>query len=642
MSLRVDYSVLNQRETPSLFADVFSNRPAFGFNGRLFISIDTKQIFRDYGTSWELIADAGSGSSNLQQVCTNGNFTTTDIDMLSGNLILRNLNPGGVLFTNTSEIVSQDINNFFWDDTNNRLGIGTNTPTAPLDVHSTGNILQQLNGTSTNNTYLAFLNQDIGKWRIGNYYNSGDNDFVIYDTFSGVTRAFFTNTGYTILPTNLIIGSSNRSSAYGMDVYVSANYQSTLRVQGASTFLSQINGTFGVFSNTITTPQVQASTSAGLSLNANSGTQVALLGAGGSSGITLFGGLSGTSATFSTTLGVTGLISGTTATLTSSLFDQFILTGGTSVSTRINIKRGTDDSGQNMLIGYNQIKLQNLSQVITNPQLDFSIVQEGSNGSRTPFYITSTGVAFIPNKLGIGASSDPVYNLEVSSTGGSQRIRVGTLQNNDNTPKFEAITSNGNTIGNSAWLKVNDGGGFTLGSSQYTKTGGDSGNFANLSAEVETNSIFVSTSNNVLIGTTTDAGQKLQVEGTAKFKNNVTFDTYGNLQSQVTNLGASSTKTVTITGTLNGTIQIMVSMYGNGSGSQSRAMWMGGGYLGGSLPYTEITRVNGGTTIISAITSNASDSTFTIQNAFAFNSADATITVISCSANQTPITITIS
>ena len=252
MSLRVDYSVLNQRETPSLFADVFSNRPAFGFNGRLFISIDTKQIYRDYGTNWELIADAGAGSGNLQSVCTNGNFTTTDIDMLSGNLILRSLTPGGVLFTNASEIVTQDVTNFFWDDTNNRLGIGTNTPTAPLDVHSTGNILQQLNGTSTNNTYLAFLNQDIGKWRIGNYYNSGDNDFVIYDTFSGVTRAFFTNTGYTILPTNIIIGSSNRSSAYGMDVYVSANYQSTLRVQGATTLLSQINGTFAVFSGDLT------------------------------------------------------------------------------------------------------------------------------------------------------------------------------------------------------------------------------------------------------------------------------------------------------------------------------------------------------------------------------------------------------
>ena len=251
MSLSVFYEILNQKDTPAIYADSLFFRPNFGFVGRLFIAIDTKQIFRDYGDRWELIADAGSGSSNLQQVTTNGNFTTTDIDMLSGNLILRNLNPGGVLFTNTSEIVSQDINNFFWDDTNNRLGIGTNTPTAPLDVHSTGNILQQLNGTSTNNTYLAFLNQDIGKWRIGNYYNSGDNDFVIYDTFSGVTRAFFTNTGYTIFPTNMIIGSSNRSSAYGLDSYVSANFQSTLRVQGATTFLSQINGNNAILSSTL-------------------------------------------------------------------------------------------------------------------------------------------------------------------------------------------------------------------------------------------------------------------------------------------------------------------------------------------------------------------------------------------------------
>lgn len=252
MSLSVFYEILNQKDTPAIYADSIYSIPNFGFVGRLFIAIDTKQIFRDYGDRWELIADAGSGSSNLQQVTTNGNYTSTDIDMLSGNLIYRKLSTGSVLFINSSDIVTEDNTNFFWDDTNNRLGLGTNTPTAPLDVHSSGNIVQQLNGTSTNNTYLAFLNQDIGKWRIGNYYNSNSNDFVIYDTVSGVTRAFFTNTGYTIFPTNMIIGSSNRSSAYGLDSYVSANFQSTLRVQGASTFLSQINGTFGVFSGDLT------------------------------------------------------------------------------------------------------------------------------------------------------------------------------------------------------------------------------------------------------------------------------------------------------------------------------------------------------------------------------------------------------
>lgn len=104
--------------------------------------------------------------------------------------------------------------------------------------------------------------------------------------------------------------------------------------------------------------------------------------------------------------------------------------------------------------------------------------------------------------VGIGASTNPVYNLEVSSTGGSQRIRVGTLQNNDNTPRFEAITSNGVSVANSAWLRVNDAGGFTLGQSDYTKAGGDSGNFSCLSSEVEYSRITVSSGGNVGIGTT--------------------------------------------------------------------------------------------------------------------------------------------
>ena len=45
MSLRVFYEVLNQRGTPALFTDTFANRPTFGFQGRLFISTDTAQIF---------------------------------------------------------------------------------------------------------------------------------------------------------------------------------------------------------------------------------------------------------------------------------------------------------------------------------------------------------------------------------------------------------------------------------------------------------------------------------------------------------------------------------------------------------------------------------------------------------------------
>jgi len=59
MSLRVYYEVLNQKGSPALYTDTFANRPAFGFQGRLFISTDTAQIFEDTGTAWTLIADAG-------------------------------------------------------------------------------------------------------------------------------------------------------------------------------------------------------------------------------------------------------------------------------------------------------------------------------------------------------------------------------------------------------------------------------------------------------------------------------------------------------------------------------------------------------------------------------------------------------
>jgi len=53
-------SVLNQLGSPALYSDIFANRPAFGYTGRLFISTDTNEIYRDTGTSWVLISGGGS------------------------------------------------------------------------------------------------------------------------------------------------------------------------------------------------------------------------------------------------------------------------------------------------------------------------------------------------------------------------------------------------------------------------------------------------------------------------------------------------------------------------------------------------------------------------------------------------------
>ena len=54
-------SVLNQLGSPAIYSDVFANRPAFGYTGRLFISTDTNEIYRDTGTAWVLISSGGGG-----------------------------------------------------------------------------------------------------------------------------------------------------------------------------------------------------------------------------------------------------------------------------------------------------------------------------------------------------------------------------------------------------------------------------------------------------------------------------------------------------------------------------------------------------------------------------------------------------
>jgi hypothetical protein len=53
--------VLNQKGSPALYSDTFANRPAFGYTGRLFISTDTNEIYRDTGTAWVLISSGGGG-----------------------------------------------------------------------------------------------------------------------------------------------------------------------------------------------------------------------------------------------------------------------------------------------------------------------------------------------------------------------------------------------------------------------------------------------------------------------------------------------------------------------------------------------------------------------------------------------------
>ena len=199
----LDLSILNQKGTPMFNSDTFANRPAFGIVGRIFISTDTKEFFRDTGTSWELIGGPGSGT--ITGTGAAGQVT---------------------YFTGATSVAGS--NNLFWDAANNHLGINTNTPGTALDIHHNQSTILQLNQTTaTNDTRIAFQNSGTALWRIGNFYTAGANDFGIFDVVNTTQQlTIVKSTGQTFI--------GAKTTASGRLVVNSATADAHLQVVGAN------------------------------------------------------------------------------------------------------------------------------------------------------------------------------------------------------------------------------------------------------------------------------------------------------------------------------------------------------------------------------------------------------------------------
>src|SRR5258708_19914910 len=103
----------------------------------------------------KIIADQASFNRFLKYLyrlwndMDDGTISWTNQSILN-NLTLLNLTQGSVLFIGASGLVSQKNANFFWDNTNFRLGIGKTNPGTPLDVNGTITATgEALNGTLT-------------------------------------------------------------------------------------------------------------------------------------------------------------------------------------------------------------------------------------------------------------------------------------------------------------------------------------------------------------------------------------------------------------------------------------------------------------------------------------------------------------
>lgn len=87
---------------------------------------------------------------------------------------------GSVLFAGASGVYSQDNANFFWDDSNNRLGIGTSSPGRLLELYAAGSPVLRWNDSSTtwdirtNGSVGSAMQFDYNGTRFFTLLNSGD------------------------------------------------------------------------------------------------------------------------------------------------------------------------------------------------------------------------------------------------------------------------------------------------------------------------------------------------------------------------------------------------------------------------------------------------------------------------------------
>jgi hypothetical protein len=165
--------------------------PLVGVADTIYIAKDTNVIYRWDSTSYVVLSPNIIASLVFNDA--NGfDGTISLVGSVATLTITTALTSGSVPFIGASGALTQDNSNLFFDDTNNRLGIATASPTTALDVFGSG-IIGRLNATSTNNSFLGFASNGTNKWSAGNVQS--DHRFRIFSEANSAELITILQTG---------------------------------------------------------------------------------------------------------------------------------------------------------------------------------------------------------------------------------------------------------------------------------------------------------------------------------------------------------------------------------------------------------------------------------------------------------------
>jgi hypothetical protein len=153
--------------------------PLVGAADTIYIALDTNVLYRwDTGLTSYVELSPNIINSLVFNDANGFDGTISLVGSVATLTITTALTTGSIGFIGASGALLQDNANLFWDDSNNRLGIGTNAPTTAIDTFGSG-IITRVNGTSTNNAFIGFASAGTNKWSVGNVQS--DHRFRIYN-----------------------------------------------------------------------------------------------------------------------------------------------------------------------------------------------------------------------------------------------------------------------------------------------------------------------------------------------------------------------------------------------------------------------------------------------------------------------------